>query len=175
MPIQINPAEFILDLVSSDFAVDRDVADTRLEEIHSAWSNSTEALAVESEIRLLTGSGEKGKTSDDQLVAESFSRPNSLHIVLSLLHRSWIKSRRDVVAYGIRLIMYLGQFYTHSVSFITGSANMQKNRIGNYDWNSLVALRYLAGKYSTVYQCNCKKYPIRYGRGRGRESSGITY
>lgn len=108
MPLQINPAEFILDLVSSDFAVNRRrVADVKLEDIHTAWSNSSEAQVVDSEIRRLSGSEEK--VGAERLTSENFSGPNPLHVIFSLLHRSWTKSRRDVVAYGIRIIMYLGE------------------------------------------------------------------
>ncbi|KAK2763092.1 hypothetical protein FQN54_009726 [Arachnomyces sp. PD_36] len=106
MPVQINPAEFILDLVSSDFAINRRSADVKLEDIHSAWSSSSEAKVVDSEIRRLNESEEK--VGDERLAAENLSGPNPVHVTLSLLHRSWIKSRRDVVAYGIRIIMYLG-------------------------------------------------------------------
>jgi hypothetical protein len=114
MPLQINPAEFILDLVSSDFAINRrGAADVKLEDIHSAWSNSSEARVVDSEIRRLVESEEK--VGDEQLMAENLSGPNPLNVVLSLLHRSWIKSRRDVVAYGIRIIMYLGKLCIKSL------------------------------------------------------------
>lgn len=37
-----------------------------------------------------------------------------LQITLALLHRLFIKSYRDVVAYGIRIVMYLGMYY-HSI------------------------------------------------------------
>lgn len=83
--------------------------DMKLEDIHSAWSNSSEAKVLESEIRRLTESESGEKASDGRLTVESFSRPNAFQVILSLLHRSWTKSRRDVVAYGIRIIMYLGE------------------------------------------------------------------
>lgn len=48
------------------------------------------------------------KTEMDEL-----SRPGILSITLTLLHRSFIKSYRDVVAYGIRIVMYLGMYIDH--------------------------------------------------------------
>lgn len=40
---------------------------------------------------------------------EDLTRPSSFRITAALLHRSFIKSYRDVVAYGIRIVMYLGK------------------------------------------------------------------
>jgi len=42
------------------------------------------------------------------LNSENFSRSNKFLIPITLLHRSFIKSYRDVVAYGIRIAMYTG-------------------------------------------------------------------
>lgn len=46
---------------------------------------------------------------------EDMTRPNGLSITLALLHRSFIKSYRDVVAYGIRIVMYLGMTIIRSL------------------------------------------------------------
>lgn len=35
-------------------------------------------------------------------------KPNFASIVCTLLHRSFVKSHRDVIAYGVRMGMYLG-------------------------------------------------------------------
>ena len=76
IPAQTNPAEFILDTVSSDFASSKDSGEDRVELIQTAWANSNEAKS---------------------------------------LHRSFVKSYRDVIAYGIRIAMYLGK--NHHASF----------------------------------------------------------
>lgn len=47
---------------------------------------------------------------DGMLSTEDLSRPGNLRISAALLHRSFIKSYRDVVAYGIRIVMYLGTY-----------------------------------------------------------------
>lgn len=49
-------------------------------------------------------------------IPEDLARPGPARITTALLHRSFIKSYRDVVAYGIRIVMYLG---THSTPLRT--------------------------------------------------------
>lgn len=101
----INPAEFLLNLTSSDFARGNDDAQLRIEKLQSDWQDSPESMALVAKISAISAGGD-GTTS--------FSAPKSgntfVNIVLALLHRSFIKSYRDVVAYGIRFAMYIGSF-----------------------------------------------------------------
>ncbi|KAJ5991661.1 hypothetical protein N7522_011868 [Penicillium canescens] len=103
IPMNTNPAEFLLDIVSADFGNSGGRAAERVAKIQSAWAKSDEAnmvtRQVEEQARL---------TRKAHLSSEDLSRPGSLRITRALLHRSFIKSYRDVVAYGIRIIMYLG-------------------------------------------------------------------
>lgn len=105
MPTYINPAEFLLDLTSSDFAQGDEEASLRIEKLHSRWRGSSEAKSITAAISALSvekdGFGQK---------IEPGSRSPFFSIVLALLHRSFIKSYRDVVAYGIRFAMYIGTF-----------------------------------------------------------------
>ncbi|KAL4897967.1 P-loop containing nucleoside triphosphate hydrolase protein [Aspergillus ambiguus] len=96
IPANTNPAEFILDSVSSDFTD----AQGRAEQIKSAWTHSHEYNALQ---KPLSPSPDGKGMSMDEL-----GRPNVIQITLSLLHRLFIKSYRDVVAYGIRIVMYMG-------------------------------------------------------------------
>ncbi|KAJ5777572.1 hypothetical protein N7520_000818 [Penicillium odoratum] len=103
IPGNTNPAEFLLDIVSSDFSALTDDADIRVQQIQSAWKESREAQTVIQ------------KTPDGLNVAEKdvdvggdLARAGVIMIIVTLLHRSFIKSYRDVVAYGIRIVMYLG-------------------------------------------------------------------
>ncbi|KAL1958807.1 hypothetical protein VTO42DRAFT_3644 [Malbranchea cinnamomea] len=102
MPLQMNPAEFVLDLVSTDFASDVDAAQTRLSDIHRLWENSTESESADSTIEKTIG------ISDNQDLQVGDARHlNFLITVFTLLHRSFLKSYRDVIAYGVRIAMYM--------------------------------------------------------------------
>lgn len=103
IPYYINPAEFLLDLTSSDFADDSDEATANLTRLHTDWEKSENAEQLASSLPL--SSSEK-PVPDHQL--EMKAHANFPVVVLALLHRSFIKSYRDVVAYGIRLAMYIG-------------------------------------------------------------------
>lgn len=103
MPTYINPAEFLLDLTSSDFAHGDEEASSRIEGIHSDWQCSDDAKSLSAKIQAIS----KRKDEAGPLI-EANSRAPFAKIVLTLLHRSFIKSYRDVVAYGIRFAMYIG-------------------------------------------------------------------
>ncbi|KAL8965238.1 MAG: hypothetical protein Q9183_003957 [Haloplaca sp. 2 TL-2023] len=103
MPLYVNPAEFLLDLASSDFALDSDGARSNIEKLHTDWKTSSNAEELSSTITRL---------SSDRRTATDFTGSKShagfAPVTLALLHRSFIKSYRDVVAYGIRFAMYIG-------------------------------------------------------------------
>ncbi|WEW59019.1 hypothetical protein PRK78_004487 [Emydomyces testavorans] len=104
IPLQTNPAEFVLELVNTDFANNQDSALTRLKAIHDTWDSSPEAPLIHAEIESQVGKSEKY----GQIPIPRGGKVNFLITILTLLHRSFIKSYRDVVAYGIRIAMYLG-------------------------------------------------------------------
>ncbi|QVM09134.1 hypothetical protein D8B26_003800 [Coccidioides posadasii str. Silveira] len=104
MPLQTNPAEFVLDLVSTDFANNREAASDRLGQIHNVWARSPEASQIDAEIESHMGMAEKF----EHISTPKGGKVGFLMTILTLLHRSFIKSYRDVVAYGIRIAMYLG-------------------------------------------------------------------
>ena len=95
-----NPAEFLLDLVSSDFVGRSNADENRVEKIQDAWLQKAESSSVES-----FQPSEKG-----ELIMNAGDHPGISWITLVLLHRAFIKSYRDVVAYGIRIVMYLGMY-----------------------------------------------------------------
>ena len=94
MPLYTNPAEFLLDLTSSDFSHDEAGAQRQLEKLHSAWRESSEAHAISAAVA--------GPSTEKDVLIENKSRAPFANVTLALLHRSFIKSHRDVVAYGIR-------------------------------------------------------------------------
>ncbi|KAL2830129.1 P-loop containing nucleoside triphosphate hydrolase protein [Aspergillus pseudoustus] len=102
VPPQTNPAEFILDMVSSDFVGDKPSAQDDVAKIQSAWAQSPESSGVAQQSVELAEKGSKNVTVDET------SHPGLFSITFSLLHRLFIKSYRDVVAYGIRIVMYMG-------------------------------------------------------------------
>lgn len=96
MPLNTNLAEYLLQLVNTDFAPDQATAKRELDTMITAWEKSTETKEAIREI------GES--TLDDHL---EFG-PNKLLIPITLTHRSIIKAHRDLIAYGIRVAMYIG-------------------------------------------------------------------
>lgn len=75
-----------------------------MQKILQAWAESNEAISVDRQVSERIQSVEK----KDAVSAEDLKRPGPFTITTALLHRSFIKSYRDVVAYGIRIVMYLG-------------------------------------------------------------------
>ena len=106
LPLHTNPAEFILELVNIDFASDREAAAQRLLSMQQAWSDSPQNATLASEIADLNARPPAQVYEED----EATRKPNLASLVMTLLHRSFVKSYRDVVAYGIRLAMYIGKF-----------------------------------------------------------------
>ena len=102
LDVYTNPAEFLLDLVSSDFAGPNS-DQNRVAKIQNAWTQAAESAALKELSSSVKESTER--------VTDSHSRPGVGWVTLSLLHRAFIKSYRDVVAYGIRIVMYLGMCY----------------------------------------------------------------
>ena len=102
MPLYMNPAEFVIELVNTDFARNQEKATEQLDNIQGLWSKSEDALTIIREIEGETSGSAEIKWEDEHGSANKFMLP------LTLIHRSFIKSYRDVVAYGIRIAMYMG-------------------------------------------------------------------
>ncbi|KAF2136251.1 uncharacterized protein K452DRAFT_322531 [Aplosporella prunicola CBS 121167] len=101
MPLYMNPAEFLIDLVNTDFTQDQSAADDRLYGIQSRWKTSENAVVISQEI--------VHESKGTQLRSSNFQgSANRLMVPLTLIHRAFIKSYRDVIAYGIRIAMYMG-------------------------------------------------------------------
>ncbi|KAK3379345.1 P-loop containing nucleoside triphosphate hydrolase protein [Lasiosphaeria ovina] len=108
LPLQVNPAEFLLELVNVDFAATRH---RRLEQMQHAWVASRRAVELAAAVADVEAKGAALSSSfwDTTLeLAAAEKRPSAPSLVLTLLHRSFVKSYRDVVVYGIRLAMYTG-------------------------------------------------------------------
>jgi hypothetical protein len=102
----MNPAEFVLDFVNTDFAQSKEDVEQQLGEVTSSWYPSDQKKATDDEL-------------SDELVRNSMgieiivdtidaSRPSVMSLTATLVHRAFLKSYRDVIVYGIRVAMYLG-------------------------------------------------------------------
>lgn len=101
MPNHMNPAEHIIDVVNTDFLGSTDSGLARLERIHNAWKSSATAQEVLSVHADNVKNAHEVPKNKDQ-------KPGFASQTLSLLHRLFIKSYRDILAYGVRIAMYLG-------------------------------------------------------------------
>ncbi|KAL2051270.1 hypothetical protein ABVK25_008519 [Lepraria finkii] len=106
MPSEVNPAEYLLDLINTDFIRPGDDSKARELAIHTAWSTSTESHEIKYAIEDTISSTTSAEKASLAHILPKNQSP--ILVPLALLHRSWIKSYRDVVAYGIRIAMYLG-------------------------------------------------------------------
>jgi len=105
IPLHVNPAEFLLELVNIDFVRHRDLgAEARLDDMQQAWVVSARAKELSATVAEVERHGAGGEV----VVEAAEKKPSLPSLVLTLLHRSFIKSYRDVVVYGIRLAMYFG-------------------------------------------------------------------
>ncbi|KAK6539934.1 hypothetical protein TWF694_008769 [Orbilia ellipsospora] len=107
MPSEINPAEFYLDLINTDLAKEGDMVFQRTQRIIDEWRGSRLALQLVNEVEdNIFSPKDAGHVPD--LSKMKVQKPSQWAIPSVLLQRSWIKAYRDIVAYEIRIIMYLG-------------------------------------------------------------------
>lgn len=102
IPRHTNPAEFLLDLVNTDFT-DMPSGKVDLATIHEFWSKSDMQRSLQ-----LTLISEKPSAAGSLSLIESPNRGSQLDAPMILLHRNFIKSYRDLLAYGTRVAMYTG-------------------------------------------------------------------
>ncbi|KAK6365548.1 hypothetical protein LTS17_011267 [Exophiala oligosperma] len=107
MPEATNPAEFYLDLINTDLAREGDETYQRLQRIIQAWKDSPQWKVLERQLKREHAAGH-GDAMVTDLASIKTERPSSWATSVVLLNRGWIKAYRDFVAYGIRLVMYLG-------------------------------------------------------------------
>lgn len=108
VPVHMNPAEFLLDQVNVDFAPDKAEAHNQLLAMQHAWVYSVMAEQLSNTIGSCESQQQRQAGAVEMEAATSEKKPSFLSLVLTLLHRSFIKSHRDVIAYGVRMAMYFG-------------------------------------------------------------------
>ena len=105
VPAMTNVADHLLDVTNVDFAADND-GQARLGRIFEAWTISGASQMLHQSVQeLITVSGANGEATS---LRSATTRPSPARQTLTLLHRSWIKSYRDIVTYWVRVIMYMG-------------------------------------------------------------------
>lgn len=102
IPAATNPAEFFLDLINIDLDKNGEIK-SRTQHIINSWKESPECNGLEGDITRIANTPSKV-----DLTKLKLPKPSIWMVPLTLLHRSWVKSYRDIVAYHIRIIMYLG-------------------------------------------------------------------
>jgi hypothetical protein len=101
VPLHTNPAEFLLEMMNIDFVRHQEAANNRLQEIQQEWVKSPKAIELSAHVDAIM-------TQRKPLSDTKPSRTNFPIVLMTLVHRSFIKSYRDIVAYGIRVAMYTG-------------------------------------------------------------------
>ncbi|PHH83238.1 hypothetical protein CDD82_2849 [Ophiocordyceps australis] len=104
IPQHVNPAEYILETISTNFSNDQAAAIEKVSKLHYEWKSSSHAQQLKTAISTVSCNKE---SLGPALVANSSSRPGLASRILILLRQSFIKSYRDFVVYGIRYMMYI--------------------------------------------------------------------
>ena len=102
IPIMKNPAEHLLEITNIDFWKDKHAGAELLARIQQAWIDLDNSTIPEPSMIIQRHSGLSRRNHGHSGTAKA-SR-----ITLTLLHRLFLKSYRDIVTYWIRLVMYLG-------------------------------------------------------------------
>ncbi|KAG4032838.1 hypothetical protein MFRU_006g03010 [Monilinia fructicola] len=101
IPLHMNASEYLLDLMNTDFAANQAEAQTKLLQIQEFWQVSSTCRQLDDKIQHTLQNIKPLPVTDS-------SRSGFLNTLTTLVHRAFIKSYRDVVAYGIRIAMYMG-------------------------------------------------------------------
>ncbi|TGO90330.1 hypothetical protein BPOR_0069g00210 [Botrytis porri] len=101
IPLHMNASEYLLDLMNTDFAINQSQSQARLRQIYQSW-------LISSTFRQMHDKIQHTLQHVKPLPVANSSRGGFFNILMTLVHRAFIKSYRDVVAYGIRIAMYMG-------------------------------------------------------------------
>jgi ABC-type multidrug transport system ATPase subunit/ABC-type multidrug transport system permease subunit len=120
IPQRANPADFLLELVNTDFAGSQAAASERerVAELASRWEGS--ALCQENHKEIIASSA--ARDSLEITLDSTKSKSTFWSQVAVLTHRSFIKAYRDVLAYTLRLAMYA------ALAILTGTIWLQLGR-----------------------------------------------
>ena len=100
IPTQVDLAEFLLDLVNTDFAHNKEATASLLQKLQSSWTFSTQS-------KLLLDRITDAERSAEPIHVSLYERPGSINRLITLMQRDLVKMFRDPLAYGIRLAFVL--------------------------------------------------------------------
>ncbi|PHH79716.1 hypothetical protein CDD80_3959 [Ophiocordyceps camponoti-rufipedis] len=103
IPEYVNPADHLLETLNIDFSTDKAAASKHLDQLQQAWEASQLADEVTTSIDAARRSPSQAPNNPP---GSHKTRPNRLGAIFILCHRGFIKSYRDLMAYGVRLIMF---------------------------------------------------------------------
>lgn len=103
IPSLTNPAEHMLDVTNVDFSAQKTASQASFEKILAAWHRSPQAQQIQHLIN-----SEQEEVRQRLLSHTASHRPSNARQVLTLMHRAFVKSYRDLTTYWIRVLMYLG-------------------------------------------------------------------
>ncbi|KAJ6084052.1 ATP-binding cassette sub-family G member 5 [Penicillium sp. IBT 16267x] len=118
IPPETNLAEFFLDLINTDLDKNGEIR-ARTQRVTEEWNVSTERKQLDEVIRKVA------ESSSHDLSHYKAAKPSVWTRPFVLLNRSWIKSYRDIMAYGIRIAMYLGLAMLMGTVFLRFSTEQQ--------------------------------------------------
>ncbi|TGO62424.1 hypothetical protein BOTNAR_0114g00230 [Botryotinia narcissicola] len=101
IPLHMNASEYLLDLMNTDFADNQSQSQARILQIYRSW-------LISSTFRQMHDKIQHTLQHVKPLPVANSSRGGFFNVLMTLVHRAFIKSYRDVVAYGIRIAMYMG-------------------------------------------------------------------
>ena len=88
----MNPAEYVLDLINTDFDSNGEILDDLVSKWKENEHDHSEILKLES----------------DPIELTTFSTTSEIRNIGTLISRSLVKASRDILTYYVRLVMYLG-------------------------------------------------------------------
>ncbi|CAN6618060.1 hypothetical protein TRVA0_007S01222 [Trichomonascus vanleenenianus] len=105
IPRNYNVAEYVLDLINTDFSLEQDDPSCLIESIHESWLASGHSEQLDKQLDSISQYPEGPLALTQEPVS---AHVRTLSQTWILLRRLFIKSKRDLLAYYVRFAMYMG-------------------------------------------------------------------
>lgn len=100
IPEHMNPAEHLLEITNTDFSLEATSTQSQADMLHESWLSSPNRRELLARI-------EVNSTTSRLTTTIQARRKNDWYLIATLVRRAFLKSRRDVIAYGVRVAMYI--------------------------------------------------------------------